>query len=284
MTIFGDAGPWLLGLLALAALAYAIGLARLWRNAGAGRGIRRGEALRFALGWLVLAVALASPLDDLADRLFAAHMVQHELLMTVAAPLFVLGRPLEAWAWALPAGFLRALAAFARARPLRGAWRVITEPLPAWSIQAIVLWAWHAPILFDAALENEAVHIAQHACFLGSALLLWWSVFGRGARRPDGACIASLFTTMIHSGALGALLTFAPHPWYPHYTGGASLTALEDQQLGGLVMWVPGGLAYLAAGLAIVGSWLAPGKAEKWSDPFSSATATAATGPRGKGI
>jgi cytochrome c oxidase assembly factor CtaG len=140
---------------------------------------------------------------------------------------------------------------------LRGAWGVITEPLPAWSIQAIVLWAWHAPILFDAALESEAVHIAQHASFLGSALLLWWSVFGRGSRRPDGASLASLFTTMIHTGALGALLTFAPHPWYAHYGGGFGLSALEDQQLGGLVMWVPGGVAYLAAALAIVGSWLA---------------------------
>lgn len=257
MSLFGGAQAWLVALLAAAALLYAIGVARLWRSAGRGRGIRMGEALRFALAWLVLVAAIASPLDGLADRLFWAHMVEHELLMTVAAPLFVLGRPLEAWAWAMPAAVLRALSSIARARPLASLWRTITEPLAAWSAQAIVLWVWHAPALFDAALESEGVHIAQHACFLGSALLLWWSVLGRGSRRPDGASIASLFTTMIHSGALGALLTFAPHPWYSHYTGSASLTALEDQQLGGLVMWVPGGLSYLAAGLAIVGSWLA---------------------------
>jgi putative membrane protein len=267
MTIFGEAEPWLLALLAAAALLYGMGVARLWRSAGAGRGIRRGEALSFALGWLVLCGAIASPLDGLADRLFSAHMIQHELMMTVAAPCFVLGRPLEAWAWALPAPVLRALAAVARARPLARCWSAITDPLPAWSLQAIVLWLWHAPVLFDAALASEAVHVAQHACFLAAALLLWWSVLGRGSRRPDGASIASLFTTMMHSGALGALLTFAPHPWYAHYTGSASLGALEDQQLGGLVMWVPGGLAYLAAGLAIVGSWLR--NPEKGSGTFS---------------
>jgi putative membrane protein len=256
VTVFGDAGPWLLAPLAAAAILYVIGVARLWRSAGVGRGIRQAQALRFALGWLVLVAAVASPLDEFADRLFAAHMVQHELLMTVAAPLFVLGRPLEAWAWALPAPVLRTLAAAARARPLARAWRELTEPLAAWSIQALALWLWHAPVLFDASLAHEGVHIAQHACFLGAALLLWWSVLGRGTRRPDGASVASLFTTMIHSGALGALLTFAPHPWYA-YEGAYGLSALEDQQLGGLVMWVPGGIAYLVAGLAIVAAWVA---------------------------
>lgn len=257
MRVFGDAQPWLLVLLAAAAILYAAGVVRLWRSAGIGRGIRAGAAARFALGWLALCAALASPLDALSERLFSAHMVQHELLMAVAAPLLVLGRPLEAWAWALPSAWLRTLAAFGRSRPVSHAWDAITEPVPAWSIHALALWLWHAPALFDMALEHEWVHIAQHTSFLGSALLLWWSVFGRGSRRPDGASIASLFTTMIHTGALGALLTFAPHPWYAHYAGSASLSALEDQQLGGLVMWVPGGLGYLVAGLAIVAAWLA---------------------------
>lgn len=251
------AQPWLVALLLAAAALYAFGIARLWRNAGIGRGIRVSAAVRFALGWIALVLALVSPLDPLGDVLFSAHMVQHELLMAVAAPLFVLGRPLEAWAWALPVPALRALAGVGRMPWLARAWAFVTEPLAAWSLHALALWLWHAPILFGMALESEAVHIAQHASFLGSALLLWWSVFGRGSRRPDGASLASLFTTMIHTGALGALLTFAPHPWYAHYGGGFGLSALEDQQLGGLVMWVPGGVAYLAAALAIVGSWLA---------------------------
>jgi putative membrane protein len=248
--------PWLFALLAASGVLYAIGLRALWRSAGAGRGIAHAAAARFALGWAAMVVALASPLETLGDRLFSAHMVQHELLMVVAAPLLVLGRPLEAWAWALPAGVVRALAGVGRSRIVRRAWNAATEPVGAWCLHAIALWAWHVPALFDAALASEAVHAAQHASFLGTALLFWWAVLGRGVRRPDGASLASLFTTMVHTGALGALLTFAPHPWYAHYAATPWLTPLEDQQLGGLVMWVPGGFAYAAAGLAIVGSWL----------------------------
>jgi cytochrome c oxidase assembly factor CtaG len=141
---------------------------------------------------------------------------------------------------------------------VRAAWRTCTEPIGAWSLHAIALWVWHTPVLFEAALADEAVHVAQHSCFLVSALFFWWSVFGRGAARRGGASVASLFTTMMHTSALGALLTFAPASWYAHYAKASAfgLSALEDQQLGGLVMWVPGGLAYLVAGLAIVAAWL----------------------------
>jgi putative membrane protein len=245
-------------LLALAAALYARGLVRLWRRAGVGRGISRAQAARFALGWLALLVALLSPIDTWGDRLFSVHMVQHELLMVVAAPLLVLGRPLEAWTWGLPPAWRSPLARVGRVRGLAWTWAVATEPLGAWALHAIALWAWHVPRFFGAALEHEGVHIAQHACFLASALAYWWAVFGRGGRRPDGASIASLFTTMMHTSALGALLAFAPSPWYAHYAGAAGLTVVEDQQLGGLVMWVPGGMAYLAAGLCIVAMWLRP--------------------------
>jgi putative membrane protein len=254
--------PWAVAALAASAGLYAIGLARLWRKAAIGRGIARGEAARFALGWIALAAALLSPLDALGGVLFSAHMVQHELLMVVAAPLLVLGRPLEAWTWALPLRARRVLSDVAHVRPLQAAWRAITEPLGAWALHALALWAWHIPLLFQRALENEGVHVLQHASFLGSALLFWWSVLGRGARR-DGIAVASLFTTMLHTGALGALLTFAPTVWYPHYVlgpGAHGLDPLEDQQLGGLVMWVPAGIAYIAAALAIVARWLSPGE------------------------
>jgi cytochrome c oxidase assembly factor CtaG len=117
----------------------------------------------------------------------------------------------------------------------------------------LALWAWHVPALFDAALRSPAMHILQHASFLASALLFWWAALG-GAPAPArrGVAMVLLFTTMLHTGALGALLALAPAPWYPHYvdSAAAGLDPLEDQQLGGLVMWVPGGLAYLAAGLA----------------------------------
>jgi cytochrome c oxidase assembly factor CtaG len=128
-------------------------------------------------------------------------------------------------------------------------------------VHALALWLWHVPALFEAALTHPSVHVLQHSSFLGSALLFWGSVFGRAPRRAGAVALASLFTTMVHTGALGALLTFSPTVWYPHYAQGAvlGLGALEDQQLGGLIMWVPAGGAYLAAALAILAGWLTRG-------------------------
>jgi putative membrane protein len=102
--------------------------------------------------------------------------------------------------------------------------------------------------------------VLQHVCFFASALAFWWAMFGAAARVPGAVSIACLFVTMLHTSALGALLTLAPSPWYVHSarTGVFGLGAIEDQQLGGLIMWVPGGIAYLVASLLIVGSWLSP--------------------------
>ena len=260
--------PWLLASLAAAALLYAAGCARLWRRAGAGRGITPAQAARFWAGWGAVATALVSPIDALGAHLFSAHMVQHELLMVVAAPLLVTGRPLQAWTWALPPGWRTALGAAARLAWLRAPWAALTHPFGAWIAHAAALWLWHVPAFFEASLASRGLHELQHASFFGSALLLWWSVLGRRARRPDAASLGSLVTTMLHTGALGALLTFAPGVWYASYRAGNAygLAPLDDQQLGGLVMWAPGGLAYLLAGLAIVSSWLrsSPAAASPW--------------------
>lgn len=244
--------------LVVGALLYSRGIATLWRKAGRGRGIRRSDAVVFALGWAALGASLLSPIDDWADRSFAVHMVQHELLMVVAAPLIVLGRPLETWTWSVSPPTRRFFAAALRTSALRAVSTLMMLPLGAWIVHALALWLWHLPILFRAALLDPLIHILQHACFFGSALAYWWSVFGR-TRSPKGSSIASLFTTMLHTSALGALLTFAPSPWYAAEGSRTfGLSALEDQQLGGLIMWVPGGLAYLLASLVLVGRWLAP--------------------------
>jgi cytochrome c oxidase assembly factor CtaG len=141
---------------------------------------------------------------------------------------------------------------------MRALRRVTMHALGAWLLHALALWLWHLPPLFQAALHHPLLHILQHVCFFGSALGYWWSVLGR-AHRPKGSAMASLFTTMLHTSVLGALLTFAPSPWYASAGMRAfGLSALEDQQLGGLIMWVPGGLAYLIAGLGLLARWLAP--------------------------
>jgi putative membrane protein len=262
----GEALGWTLALvllLAASAMLYALGVRRLWRRAGARRGVRGAHALRFVLGWLVLACALLSPIDALADRSFALHMLQHELLMLVAAPLLVLARPVEAWTWALSARMRRRAADLAQRA--RRAWRAITSQPGAWSLHAGAVWIWHVPVLFMAAVAHPSLHVFQHACFLVSALLFWWSVFRSRAGLQSAGAMASLLTTMLHTSALGALLALAARPAYlaPGQSTILGLTALEDQQLGGLVMWVPGSLAYLVAALVIASGWLAPARAAR---------------------
>lgn len=256
-----DLAPWLVVLMLASAILYVIGLGRLWGNAGRGRGVSIAQAAAFWLGWLSLVVALMSPLDALGEHLFSAHMVQHELLMVLAAPLLVIGRPLATWTWACSPAQRRVLGRALQSRGWSALWTTLTDPLVAWALHALALWAWHIPAFFDAALRNEGWHILQHVSFLGTALFFWWSVLGhdpRGRYGP-GHSAAYLFTTMMHTAALGALLSLAPTPWYAPYiplTNAFGLDPVEDQQLGGLVMWVPAGLAYVIAALAVVGRML----------------------------
>nr|PZN04705.1 MAG: cytochrome c oxidase assembly protein [Pseudomonadota bacterium] len=252
--------PWVAWPLAVSAALYVLGLARLWGSAGPGKGLGVGQALGFGAGWTVLAVALLSPLETLGAHSFAAHMVQHELVMIVAAPLLVMSRPLAAWAWAFPHRLRRAFGRCIRYRLAAACWKALRVPAGAWVLHAAVLWAWHAPALFDAALRDNGIHILQHLSFLFAALLFWWSVLGRDARIAPGVPVLSLLTTLIHTGILGALMSFAPTVWYPAYaerTPGIGLDPVADQQLGGLLMWVPAGSVYLLAALWLAWRWLA---------------------------
>jgi len=272
-----DVPAWLWICLAVSLLLYALGLARLWRRAGRGHGIAAWRSGCFAAGWLVLLAALASPLDTWSARLFSAHMLQHELLMVVASPLLVLGRPLAVWTFGLPLSLRRACGGALRAATWRRVWRLVTLPLTAWALHAVALWAWHAPAAFDAALRSEAVHELQHASFLASALLFWWTVLGVRHSAP-GVPLLSVFTTMIHSGALGALLALSPWVWYLPYAASASALgwdALLDQQLGGLVMWAPAGVAYFVSGLMLAARLLRPTAAAPGADVPLSASGCA---------
>jgi putative membrane protein len=239
---------------------YLRGIAALWRSAGAGHGVRHWEAASFAGGWFLLLVALVSPLHQLGSVLFSAHMVQHELLMVAAAPLLVLGHPLIAFVWSLPMKWRRRLGDWSAVPLVRGTWALLTLPLMAWTLHAIAIWLWHAPAFFQATLDSELVHTLQHISFLGTGLLFWWALLrGRNGRIGRPAAVLYLFTTSVHTTVLGALLTFSSSSWYPIYAPGTAtwgLSPLEDQQLAGLIMWVPAGLVYLIAALAIASSWL----------------------------
>jgi len=252
--------PWTLLVLAGAALLYGVGFVRLHRRSRRGGPVLRARAWAYGGGWLALAGAFASPLDDLSGWLFSAHMVQHEALMIVAAPLLVLGRPLAVAVWAFPPRWRPALGRLQHGRAFKRGWAAVSSPLGAWMLHAAALWVWHVPRLFEAALTHPGIHLLQHVCFLGSALLFWWSVLGRAGPRGAGSLL-SIFTTMVHTAALGALLTLAPGLWYPAYLEPAAILGtdpLQDQQIGGLIMWVPAGLAYVLAGLVMVWGWLRP--------------------------
>jgi cytochrome c oxidase assembly factor CtaG len=241
--------------LVLTGLLFTIGLYRLKRRA-----IRTWEALCFGGGWLALFVALVSPVHAWGRVLFSAHMSQHEILMLVAAPLLVLGRPLIAFLWALPLSWSRVLGNISKIAWINRVWRTLTIPLVAWLVHAVALWTWHIPALFQATLYSDTVHTLQHLSFLLSALLFWWAlIHGPQGAMGYGAAVLYLFTTSLHSGALGALLTVAGSVWYPSYaplTASWGLTPLEDQQLGGLIMWIPASLVYVIAGLALFAGWL----------------------------
>lgn len=262
--VFGWQFPlWVTTLLAISIGLYGVGFVRLDRRGAAGRAARRMQAAAFGAGWSALALVLLSPLGALSAALFSAHMVEHEAMMLVCAPLVILGRPLGIMLWAFPHAARVAFGRAVRSRQWAACWGRLASPLSAWMLHAAALWLWHVPALFEAAVADPVVHTLQHASFLLTALLLWHGIVGAGAtRHGSGSAMLSLFTTMVHTGALGALIALAPGIWYPSYIESASalgIDPLHDQQLGGLIMWIPGAVAYLAGALAVASRWVSRG-------------------------
>jgi cytochrome c oxidase assembly factor CtaG len=239
--------------LLLAAILYAVGLARLYSRARGGRAVLRRRAWLYTAGWLILSGALVSPLHEAGERSFTFHMIEHELLMLPAALLLVAARPGPALLWGLPRR-LRRLAASAARLSL---WRLLSETITATAIQALVIWGWHMPGPFDLALRHEGWHIVQHLCFVLSALLFWWAMLNRTTETLAALC---LFATSMIGGALGALMALSASPWYAAYAAMGmtpfGLGPAEDQQLAGLIMWIPGGLFHLCAALVFLARWL----------------------------
>jgi putative membrane protein len=246
--------PLVLVPLLLAIGLYGRGLRQLWTRAGRGRGVGLAHVLAFAFGVAALFVALVSPLDALGETLLSAHMAQHALLVTAAPLLLLLGKPGVLFAWALPAGRRKK---FLRAR----AWRAlavtsaaVSRPLPSAFLHGLALWGWHAPGAFDAAVASYGVHLLEHVCFFGTALLFWKAILDARSQGRAVPALGAAFATLMHGGLLGALITLAPLPlyaWYHDRTVPWGLNPLEDQQLAGLIMWVPMGTVYLGACLAL---------------------------------
>lgn len=243
---------------------YSLGLARLLRRSTHTRPHWR-DAARYYAGWAVAVLALCSPLHAAGARSFSAHMLEHELLMLVAAPLLAFSRPLGVLVWALPAGGRQAVSRVGNSSGWESAWSWLSNPITATVVQGIALAAWHAPMLFEAALHDEGWHVLQHVCFVLSALLFWNAVADAAVANPAasaaperiGLVIGALFVTSLLSGLLGAAMALSGSPWYSTYArmgvSGSGLTPAQDQQLAGALMWVPGGAVHVFGALLLLG-------------------------------
>lgn len=240
-------------LLELAALlgVYLYAMGPLRARLGGGETLDRAKVTWFVLGWLTLVVALVSPLDTLGDEfLFSAHMIQHSMIAIVAPPLLLLGVP----------GWL--LAPLFRNATVRRVARWMAHPVVAFGLFQADIWIWHAPALYDLTLANETVHVFEHLTFFLLGLLYWLPVMSPTPAIPrmsKGMAILYLFVGCQPMVALGALLTFASDPLYAPYVSAPrvwGLSPLGDQQLGGLIMWLPTNVPYLIALSIIFFQWV----------------------------
>lgn len=229
----------------------------------------RARAAAFYCGLLAILLAVDSPLDPLADSLFAAHMTQHVLLLVVAPPLIVLAAPWSRLWQPLPLSVRRTLArgivCSPRTRLLRSAAHAVALPLTAWLLFDVNLLVWHLPALYDLTLRNQAVHELEHALFFFTGLLFWAQVFESPpfrARLDWLWRVAFVTTGMLVGWVLAVVLAFAPAPLYPAYATLTSrpggLSALADQRIAAGVMWVPGSIPFTIAFIVFLYRWLEP--------------------------
>ena len=246
----------MLGALLVTAAIYARG----WRILAGRAPLRFGEGRLAAFfgGLGVMAFALASPLDALAGRRLSAHMTQHQLLMMLAPPLLWLGAPVAPMLLGLPRWIRWPVVAGLASRVGRTTADVISHPAFAWISFAVAFWAWHTPRLYELALRSHAWHHLEHACFFATAMLFWRPVILAWPARspwPRWTMVPYLLLADLQNTVLAAILTFSDRVIYPAYATApraGAISALDDQSMAGVIMWVPGSLVFLFAAV-----WLA---------------------------
>jgi cytochrome c oxidase assembly factor CtaG len=227
----------------------------LRRLAPLGASLRTHAAL-FGLGYLTLVVALVSPLHALGEQVFSLHMLQHLLLLLVAPPLLLLSNSMPVLLWGMPAQERAGLGALiGRPGPLRNGLRWLTHPLVAWWLFVLSQWLWHQPSAYQLAVENRWIHYAEHVSFFGTAVLFWWPVIGAPPLASPLSYPARMLYTFfawLPNTVLGAGLTLARGVLYPVYGS----DAYADQQLAGLLMWVPGDVLFAVVLLLLLVAFL----------------------------
>jgi cytochrome c oxidase assembly factor CtaG len=223
--------------------------------------------LYFVLGDLLLLLALVSPIDVLGDYyLLSAHMLQHLLLVLVVPPLFLLGIPPSVWQ------------RVKRPTVLRRCEQMLSQPVVAWLVGILTLSIWHLPALYEAALESESIHIVEHLCFIISAVIFWYPAIAADAEHHLSSLGSMIYFNAagMENTLLAILIAFSPQVLYSTYLQpkdplgilswirqGWGLSAAGDQEIAGLIMWVPGSLPYLIATFAILVRWFARGDKEE---------------------
>jgi cytochrome c oxidase assembly factor CtaG len=237
-------------------------LLAVWAYRRGGRAVESWRVRCFAGGLTAIVVALVSPLEAMSGVLASAHMVQHVLLILVAAPLLALSAPSSALLRGTPPAVRRASGRWRRRLGLTHARLAgLRHPVTVWLLHVATLWFWHARVLYDAALTNEFIHIVEHVTFLATAVAFWHVVMGArgGGRVTPGLGVLLVFGMAVQSVLLSVLLVFARTPWYAGYattTDAWGLDQLADQQLAGAIMWVPAGFIYVVAGVTLMATWL----------------------------
>jgi putative membrane protein len=241
---------------------YYRGLFFLWKKTGRYHGITFAQAFSYGLSILFLVLALVSPIDGLSAELSSIHMIQHMIIMMISAPLFILGAPAYVMLWAFPIAWRKKTGKFFRkAESWKSGWYFLFQPISLWVLFALTLWVWHYPKFYEAALRNDLLHDFQHISFFTAAALFWRVLLDplKRYRLSPGLGMLYLFTTSLHGMVMGVFMTLSPRAWYSDYestTQAWSLSALEDQQIAGLVMWMPACGAYAIIASLVCAYWL----------------------------
>lgn len=253
--------PWISGIMATAILWYALGIYRVRVKAGNARLAGRMRIAAFAIATAAIFLTLESPIDSLAAELFSFHMAQHLALILICAPLFVASRPVLFALWAFPRRIRRVIGRFWSQSKLGAVLRLLSMPIPVALSFTRIFAFWHLPGPYSWAAQYSPVHAIEHLCFFISAFAFWSVVIEpSGTRRLDyGGTLLYVAIISVVSTLPGALMVLTSRPFYGLHAEGAArwgLTLVEDQHLGGLLMWIPGGFAYMAAILIVCALWL----------------------------
>jgi len=245
--------------LGLAAMVHLVGRWRL-KQRGSERLVRPWRSVSYLLGLIVLWIALMSPIDILSGQFFFMHMIQHLLLVMIAPPLLLIANPMPIAMWGMPSGLRREVGRWLRPEAtFRRAVRALTTPGLVWLYFVAAVVGWHDPNAYNATLEYDLVHDLEHLTFFFTAMLFWWHVIGVAPhihkRLSQGVRVGYVLSVVPVTAVTGIVIAFASEPIYTYYTTVprlGNITVLEDQMLGGVIMWIPGSMMYIIAALVLI--------------------------------